>query len=155
MCYEWTTHLLFIWLHHCWLVSGYHQLFSYTKRELQNTENSMTRPSTSARIVKFYSCVCLYVWPKKKFIYTLSWKRCILLAHPLPLSPEIFARSIESYTESGILHICICIIVSLGFLGAPSNIMMRKLNKIGGVHVHLSLYSCKDATKMQMKPTLM
>ena len=31
------------------------------KRELQNTENSVTRPSTSARIVKFYSCVCLYV----------------------------------------------------------------------------------------------
>lgn len=49
----------------------------------------------------FGLCVCV---TKKPSVYTFisqmsSWKQLILLAHLLCMSPEMFARSIESYRE--------------------------------------------------------
>ena len=50
-----------------------------------------------------WSC-CLCLWPKNICLHTyskVSWKECILIAHPLHVLPEMFARFTES-TESAV-----------------------------------------------------
>ena len=66
--------------------------------------------------IQVHLCVCgheVYALTSQ----TSSQKGCRLLTHPLYISPKMFARFIESYTESAISFISIHTIVPGGLSG--------------------------------------
>ena len=78
-------------------------------------------------------CVCLCVWPQNIYLHIYPSKHLACCS---------FNHFIEFY-ETAIPHVSIHVIVSLGALSKHA----VKETEFSGVrtHVHLSLYSCKDA----------
>ena len=89
-------------------------------------------------------CVCVCVCDQKTFVYTLtgrmsSRKGCILLTHLLyNMSPEMFARSIESYRECYSPHLSFYIQVIV-LRGNFWKLAAKSLPKIRDCHTHCLL----------------